>query len=84
MGPVTAMKPTLDLAQCGDTLSVSEVCAVLGVSRRTWVRWQARREEPIAELEPRTYRARYSKVSVQRYLSAVRGTAMQRQLQVAS
>lgn len=75
------MTPTRTLDRCGDTLSVREVCAVLGVSRTTWDQWRKSRREPIAELEPRTYRPRYAKVAVQRYLTKITGTAAQRQLQ---
>lgn len=72
------MKLTLD--QCGDTLSVVEVCAVIGVSRRTWDRWRKDNREPIAELEPKTARPRWSKANVQRYLDAQRGTLLQRRM----
>ena len=76
------MTPTLTLDQCGDTLTVREVCAVLGVSRTTWDTWRKARREPIAELEPRTYHPRYAKADVARYLANPhKGTGWQRRLQ---
>jgi transposase len=71
---------TLTLNQCGDTLSMDEVCAVVGVSRRTWERWRRFNREPIAEMEPRTARPRWSKSNVQRYLDAQRGSLLQRRM----
>lgn len=79
------MRAPLTLDQCGDTLSLREFAAVRGVSLRTVQRWRDRGEMPVAELEPRGYHPRYSKVDVARYLANPhKGTAWQRRLQVAS
>lgn len=76
----------LTLDECGDTLSVREVCAVLGVSPRTWRRWRQDHDTPIAALEmgPGS-RPRYAKAHVARYLASPRHqTPRQRWLQAAS
>jgi hypothetical protein len=59
----------LTLADCGDVLSLREVCAVLGIGQSTWRGWRRDLQAPIAELEPRTYHPRYAKVDVERYLA---------------
>jgi predicted site-specific integrase-resolvase len=58
----------LTLEACGDVLSLAEVCAVLGISTKTWQRWRRDHDTPIAELQPATYRPRYAKADVERYL----------------
>lgn len=70
------------LENCGDVLTLREVCSVLGVGLSTWREWRRHHDEPIAELEPRTYHPRYAKVAVQKYLANPRkGTPRQRWMQ---
>jgi hypothetical protein len=72
----------LRLEDCGDVLSLAEVCAVVGVGKSTWRAWRRYNDTPVAELEPRTYHPRYARADVERYLSNPRKpmTPMQRRL----
>ena len=52
---------------------------MLGVGLSTWRAWRKDNDQPIPELEPRTYHPRYAKVDVARYLANPRkGTPRQR------
>jgi hypothetical protein len=56
----------LRLAECGDTLSISELCRVMGISRREYFRLQAHRQLPIKPLKALPHR--FSAIQVQRFL----------------
>jgi len=59
------MKPILRLSDCGDTLSLTELCLVLGISQRKYYELQAHGITLVPKLP---YLHRFSKVKVQEFL----------------
>lgn len=57
---------SLRLSECGDTLSIAELCGVLGISRVEYYRMKSHRTLPVKPLAG--LRFRFSKAQVQRYL----------------
>jgi hypothetical protein len=51
-----------------DVLTLGQLCAVLGISKRTWQNWQRASVTPVPELLPATHHPRFSKRMVEKYL----------------
>lgn len=60
------MTTSIRLTDCGDTLSIAEICGVLGMSQREFYRRRAHGAFPIQPL--RGMPNRFSKTAVQKYL----------------
>lgn len=61
------MTPLL-LSECGDTLTVNELCRVLQISRRTYQRWVVHNCQPILPI-PNLKVVRFSKSAVDMFLN---------------
>lgn len=66
------MTPTLRLSDCGDTLSIAELCGVLGISQRHYYQLKA---HGITLVPTLPYLHRFSKATVQAFLD---GNGLQR------
>ena len=58
----------MTLADCGDTLSITELCAVLGIGKSAFFTLKQHGVLLIEPLPGLGAKVRYSKVAVQRYL----------------
>ena len=52
-----------------EVLDLAQLCAVLGISKKTWQRWRRCDAVPVPELLPATSHPRYSKAMVVKYLN---------------
>jgi len=59
------VSPILRLSDCGDTLSIAELCLVLGISQRKYYELKAHHITLVPTLP---YLHRFSKVKVQEFL----------------
>lgn len=59
------MSPILRLSDCGDTLSITELCLVLGISQRKYFQLE---EHGITLVPKLPYLHRFSKTAVQAFL----------------
>lgn len=61
------MTPTLRLSDCGDTLSITEFCLVIGISPRKYYQLKA---HGITLVPTLPYLHRFSKIKVQEFLDS--------------
>ena len=62
---VTAKPRRLRLDDCGDTLSIAELCAVFGISRAEYFRMKSHRTLPVQPLPGLPHR--FARIQVQRF-----------------
>lgn len=61
------------LSECGDVLSITDLCQLLGISRASYFNLKAHRSFPIPAMEGLGGAVRYRKADVERYLQSASG-----------